>query len=81
MDAGLLGLRGGQPGPEPGNRVAATCRSSHTHTPAGFISVFSQTRPLYAHRRTYANPLNVSRWGYVQLASARSQTHTQPHTY
>lgn len=34
MDAGLLGLRGGQLGPEPGYRVAATCRSSHTHTSA-----------------------------------------------
>lgn len=30
MDAGLLGLRGGRPGPEPRYRVAATCRSSHT---------------------------------------------------
>lgn len=32
MDAGLLGLRGGQPGPGPGYRMAATCRSSHTNT-------------------------------------------------
>lgn len=31
IDVGLLGLRGGQAGLVPGCRVAATCRSSHTH--------------------------------------------------
>lgn len=46
MDAGLLGLRGGRPGPEPRYRVAATCRSSHTPLSPPSLSHTHKTVPL-----------------------------------
>lgn len=47
MDAGLLGLRGGRPGPEPRYRVAATCRSSHTPLSPPVSLPYSQNRTTH----------------------------------
>lgn len=81
MDAGLLGLRGGQPGPEPGYRVAATCRSSHTHTPVAFITVFSQTTTLLCHHLTSTDSFNVSRGGNVFNFYPHTLSHTHAATH